>query len=95
MRRHLGDDRSSVNTQDTLLLPPAYSVLVQRRGVALGQGTGLQREADIDVSICLRCCQGDAQRADSPPPMTLGWVSTGLSLTISKKEAVTLHVESR
>lgn len=91
--RRLGDDRSSVNTQDTFsLLRLASSVLVQWRGVALGQGTGLQGQAALDVSICLRClfiCLSGRHSAGHP--LTFGGGSTRLSLKISQWSCHPFH----
>lgn len=59
---------------------------MQGGGVALGQGTGLQGEADIDISICLRCLfiSLSGRHSAGSHPLTLGWDSTRLSLLISQ-----------
>lgn len=64
----------------------ASLMLLQWRGVVLGQGTGPQGEADIDISICL-CCLftslSGRHSAGSHPP-TLERDSSPLPLTISQ-----------
>lgn len=52
-----------MNTRDTFSLSCFISACAAEGGAALGQGTVLQGDADIDVSICLRGCLGDTQRA--------------------------------
>ncbi len=79
-----------MNAQDAVsfLSPPhpASSVLVQWRDAALGQGTGLQGEADVDISICLRCLfiSLSGRHSAGSNPVTLGGDSAHLSLTISQ-----------
>lgn len=47
---------------------PASSVLVQWRGVALGQGMGLQGEADIDISYISSVCVAVREIRSRDPP---------------------------
>lgn len=66
MRRHSGDDRSLVNSPDTLSLASRLILPHQSRG--LRQGTGLQGEADIDISYISSVCAAVREILSRQPP---------------------------